>query len=166
MGVTPPNLTAGLWLGNALGLALLLLAAFYQLGGAVFGAGARLPQVQPLAARPVPQPSAKIGIGDRNPFDSSVAHWRASGASVPTMAGELRGVILLPGVQAVVTNSGTVRPGEMMTEGRVIRILDNRIIVGQGEGNREIKLPSADRPTLRSLNKTGTAANQSSKGTK
>lgn len=163
--MTPPNLTVGLWLGNALGAALLLLAAFYQFGGAVFGAGARLPQVQPLVARPVPQPSASAGIGARNPFDPSIAHWRASGAGAPALAGELRGVILLPGVRAVVTNSGTVRPGETMTEGRVIRILDNGIIVEQGQGNREIKLPSAGRPTLQSLNKAGTAANKTIKGT-
>ena len=150
-----PNATTGLWLGNLLGMLLLLLAVAYQLGGAVFTSDAHMPAIHPLLAQPVPQPVPLADIGGRNPFDSSSAHWKISGESNPAITGDLRGVILLPGAQRVVTSNGTVRIGEMLAEGRVVRILDNKIIVDQGHGKKELELPSARRPTLKSINKAG-----------
>lgn len=150
-----PNATTGLWLGNLLGMLLLLLVVVYQLGGAMFTSGAHLPAVHPLTVQPVPQPETLADIGSRNPFDASSARWKISSEDNPAITGELRGVILLPGVQTVVTSSGTVRLGETLAEGRVARILDNKIIVDQGHGSKELELPSARRPTLNSINKAG-----------
>ena len=164
--MTLPNPTTGLWLGNALGLLLLLLAALYQFGGVIFGMGAQLPQVLPLTAQPIPQPGLQADIGSRNPFDSSSTRWKTAGGNSPAITGELRGVILLPGVQAVVTNNGAIHLGEMLAEGRVAKILDNKIIVEQGGVNREIKLPSASRPTLQSISKANAATNKTIKVTK
>jgi hypothetical protein len=150
-----PDTTTGLWLGNLLGIMLLLLAVAYQLGGAIFTSGAHLPAVNPLTVQPVPQPETRADTGKRNPFDPSSARWKTGSGSNPALTGELRGVILLPGVQTVVTSSGTVRVGETLAEGRVIRILDNKIVVEQGSGSKELELPSARRPTLKSINKAG-----------
>ena len=150
-----PDTTTGLWLGNLLGILLLLLAVAYQLGGAIFASGAHLPAVHPLTVQAIPQPETRADIGSRNPFDSSSARWKTSSGNNPAIIGELRGVILLPGVQTVVTSSGMVRVGETLAEGRVIRILDNKIVVDQGHGSKELELPSARRPTLKSINKAG-----------
>lgn len=147
-----PDPTTGLWLANAFGISLLLLIVAYQFGGAFFGLGAQLPPVLPLVVQPVPQPGLEANAGSRNPFDSSSAHWKTSSGKTAA-SGELRGVILLPGVQAVVTSSGAVHLGETLTGGRVAKILDDKVVVEQENGNREMELPSAHRPTLRSLNK-------------
>lgn len=148
-----PNPTAGLWLGNALGISLLLLIVVYQLGGAGLDLGAQLPQVLPLAAQPVTHLGLEANAGNRNPFDPSATRWKISGENNPAITGELRGVILLPGVQAVVTSSGAVHLGESLTEGRITRISGNKVIVEQGNGSMEMELPSARLPTLQSINK-------------
>jgi len=148
-----PNATTGLWLGNLLGMLFLLLVVAYQLGGAMFASDAHLPAIQPLAVQAVPQPEILADIGSRNPFDTSSARWKISSENSPATTGELRGVILLPGVQTVLTSSGTVRVGETLAEGRVSRILDHKIVVNQGGSSKELELPSAKRPTLKSINK-------------
>ena len=164
--MTLPNMTTGLWLGNALGILLLLLVALYQLGGVIFGTGTQLPQVLPLTAQPIPQAGLRPDIGSRNPFDSFNTRWKTSAEKNPAPSGELRGVIMLPGVQAIVTNSGTVHLGETLAEGRVAKIMGDKIIVEQGNGNRELELPSAHRPTLQSISKANAATNKTIKGTK
>jgi hypothetical protein len=154
-----PNLTTGLWLGNALGLLLVTLVVASRIGGAVFGSGVRLPPVLPLTAQPVPPPEPGADIGSRNPFDVSAAHWKTSKENNPAPGGELRGV------QTVVTSSGTVRLGETLGEGRVARILPDKVIVAHGNVSRELELPSAHRPTLQSINKarSGPHTNKGSK---
>ena len=151
-----PNPTAGLWLGNAFGILLLLLIVAYQIGGAVFDMNAPLPKVQPLAAQPIHQPEPQADIGNRNPFDSSAARWKTDAEKNSALSGELRGVIMLPGVKAVVTKGGAVHLGEALAEGRITKIMGDKIIVEQGDASREMELPSAHRPTLRSLNKANT----------
>jgi hypothetical protein len=160
-----PEATTGLWMGNLFGILFLLLAVAYQLGGAIFASGAHMPEINPLSVQPVPQPETRTDIGSRNPFDPSAARWKASGGNNPAITGELRGVILLPGVQTVVTSNGTVRVGETLPEGRVVRILDDKIVVEQGGGNKELELPSARRPTLKSINKADHGPN-TTKGSK
>jgi len=147
------NITTGLWLGNLLGMLALVLVVVYQLGEAVFTSDVHLPDIRPLVAQAITQTDAIADIGSRNPFDSSATRWKIVSATNPSTTGELRGVILLPGVQTVVTSKGTVRVGETLTEGRVTRILDDKIVVDQGRSSKELELPSAKRPTLKSINK-------------
>lgn len=149
------NPTTTLWLLNALGVFLVLSAAFYRIGPVFLGSGVTLPKIGAIPAQPIQQLAAIPGTGDRNPFDPASAQWSvARPDDSQAQTGELRGIIRLPGVQLALTGSGTARIGEPVAGGKIRRILNDRIVVENATGMKEIELPSAHRPTLGAINKT------------
>lgn len=148
------NPTTVLWLLNALGALLVISAITYRIGPAFLGVGVALPKIGAIPAQPIQQLAAIPGTGNRNPFDPASAQWSvARPDDSPAQTGELRGIIRLPGVQLALTGSGTARIGEPVAGGKIRRILNDRIVVENATGMKEIELPSAHRPTLNALNK-------------
>lgn len=153
------NPTTALWLLNAFGAILVISAAAYRIGPALLGGDVTMPKIGAIPAQPIQQLAAIPGTGDRNPFDPASVRWGgAQPVDIPAQAGELRGIIRLPGIRLAVTGSGTVRIGEPVAGGKVRRILNDRIVVENEMGMKEIELPSAHRPTLEALNKTRRSA--------
>ena len=145
------NPTVVLWAGNAAVWLLLALIVVYQFGLLSHGGGA--PKLRTLAPEPI-QPSAPLSdIAARNPFDPNGNHWRTTAAVAAGSVGELRGVILLPGVRAAITGGGLVPLGGQWGGGRVTGIDANKVIVQRQGAVSELELPSAHRPTLQSLNR-------------
>lgn len=155
------TLTKGLWVGNALALLAVVLVLYSQLSGLLFGSAKGRPELRPIQPQPLPVMERPPLNGNKNPFDSNAGHWKTAD-SKRGGDGELRGILLLPGVQVAVTGSGIVRAGESMNGGKIAGIKQDRLIIQQENQNQEIKLPSAQRPTLQTLNKAQTPSKEKS----
>jgi hypothetical protein len=145
------NPTTLLWASNAAVWPLLALAIGYRFG--LLDAGGGLPEMRSLTPVPM-QLSAQVSESvARNPFDPEGGHWGTAVATAPASGGELRGVMLMPGVSVALTGTGVVRLGEQLAGGRVKEIRANKVIVRRDSETVELDLASANRPTLQSLNR-------------
>ena len=147
-----PDSTVLLWLANAVGWIGLGLAALHQFGALAWRPAGALPEVKPLAPRTVQAPQAAPEVGARNPFDPGAAHWIAAAPKGAGGAGELRGVVVMPGVRAAVTGGGAVHVGEPLAGGRLAGIRGGTVLVQRENAVDEIEVPVFRRPTLQSLN--------------
>lgn len=161
-----PGVTIGLWLANAIGWLVLTLLVSYQFRIFLFDPAATMPAELSLVPKPVQLPEALPDTGNRNPFDTTALHWRTSAAASPAAgSGDLLGFIRLPGVNSALTSSGVVHVGEPLAEGKLLGMMEGKVIVEQASGKREMELPSARRPTLQSLVKPRSTQKNSTKGT-
>ena len=145
-------LTNGLLVGNAIALLILLWASYHQFGLLLFGSTKEQPALRTIEPQPLHLSERLQGSGKRNPFDAGAAHWKLADAQSGDKK-ELQGILLLPGVRAAVTDSGIVRPGDNMNGGKVSAIKKDRLVIQQENQDQEMKLRSAQRPTLQTLNK-------------
>jgi len=150
------NPTIVLWAGNAMVWPLLALVITYQFG--VLDLGGGLPKVQALKPVPIRLSALVSEGGARNPFAPDGGHWHSAVATTAsasgTSGGELRGIILMPGVSVAVTGGGVVHLGGPLAGGRVKEIRANKVVVQRDAETVELELASAHRPTLESLNRS------------
>lgn len=149
------NPTRLLWLATGVSVLTLALVLAYRLAPLLPGRGDNLPDIRPIAqpeslASALPPPV----VAARNPFDAGGTHWSqpGKGAEGPT-AGAIKGVVLLPGTQAVLTEGRTVKFGEALEGGKLVGVEGEQLIIQTSEGRRRIDLPGAHRPHLKDLNR-------------
>jgi len=143
--MTPRSLTVGLIAGNAIAWAGLVMIALYQFGMLGFSRHGEMPEIATLAPTTVIPPDSPRIDGRRNPFDLTGTHWKigpaAASVTAESSATDIRGVLQLPGVCAVVTSQGAVRIGETMAGGKFSGIRGSKVIVEQQDGRQELDLP-------------------------
>lgn len=151
-----PDATVVLWLANGVGWIVLAIAALHQFGVLAGRPALALPEVKPLSPLLLQPPPAAAEVGARNPFDPAAGRWLAAAPEGPRAPGELRGVLVLPGVRAAVTGGGVVLVGEPLAEGRLVGIRGDKLLVQREDAAGavdEIEVPALHTPTLESLNK-------------
>lgn len=146
-----PNSTVLLWLANALGWIGLGIAAFHQFGALAWRPAGALPEVRPLSPRPMQPPQAAPEVGAHNPFDPGAGRWIAAAPQGASATGDLRGMVVLPGVRAAVTGGGAVHVGELLAGGRLVGIRGGKVLVQRENAVHEIEVPAFSSPTLQSL---------------
>lgn len=158
--MTQRGFTLGLLAGNVLAWAGLIAFVLYQLGFLALHGHVALPDIQPLAARAATPPESPAQVAARNPFDAAGAQWKPRTDTAGPIPGrhDIRGIVQLPGVRAIVTGSGTVKQGEPLAGGKFSGIRADKIVIDQESGKQELDLPNAHPPTLESLSKPGSAA--------
>ncbi len=145
-------LTVALWLANGFFWLLLVGFVIWRLQAVFLAAEAPALLVEPVSPETWPVPALLSGQA-RNPFDPAGTPWHfaSSTARVPT-AGQLRGIVVLPGVSVVLTDQGAVKPGESLVVGRLVSVRAREAVVQTPGGPQVLTLPGANRPTLRELN--------------
>ncbi len=145
-------LTVVLWLANGFLWLLLVGLMIWRLQAVFLAAEAPALLVEPLLAEAWPVPVLPSGQA-RNPFDPAGTPWHvaSSTARVPT-GGQLRGIVILPGVSVVLTEQGAVKPGESLLVGRLVSVTGREAVVQTPSGPQALTLPGANRPTLGDLN--------------
>ena len=147
-----PDSTVLLWLACALGWIGLCIAAFHQFGVLAWRPAGALPEIKALSPKPVQSPQATLEVGARNPFDPGAARWMVAEAPKGAGAmGDVRGVVVLPGVRAAVTGGGAVHVGEPLGGGRLVGFRGDKILVQQNNAVDEFDVPALRSPTLKSL---------------
>lgn len=149
------NPTGLLWLGVAVSVLTLGLVLAYRLAPLLPGRSGDLTEIRPIsrpeALAPPPPP---VTVASRNPFDGGGAHWSQSGKATDNAAsGAIKGVVLLPGAQAVLTERRTIKFGETLEGGKLVGVEGEQLIIQTSEGRRRIDLPGARRPHLNDLNR-------------
>ena len=139
-----------LWSANLTILLFFMLFVCYQSYLVYFGSTVKVPEIRPLHPHPVILNAPPVNAGARNGFDTSGIHWRAD--SISPAVEELLGVMVMPGVRAALTNNGTVNVGSPLAGGKLLQVLEDRVVVERASGPEVILLPIAHRPTLQSLN--------------
>lgn len=155
------NPTLLLWVANGIALLLLLALVVYRLGPLLPGASGPMAEIRPLTQAEVAEPPASpVTEITRNPFDPAGSPWRLSASTTDDKpaAGAVKGVMILPGVKAVITDGATVRFGETLAGGTIIGV-DRQQLLLEGPGGRtRIDLPGAQRPHLKDLNRSDAPA--------
>lgn len=149
------NPTVLLWLATGASVVILTLVLAYRLAPLIPGNGGNLPDIRPIdqpeALAPSPPPGPVAG---RNPFDAGGTHWSQPGKGVESVAsGPIKGIVLLPGAQAVLTEGRTVKFGETLEGGTLVGVEGEQLIIQTSEGRKRIDLPGAHRPHLKDLNR-------------
>jgi hypothetical protein len=149
------NPTRLLWIAMAISVVTLGLVLAYRLAPLLPGQTGNTADI-----RPIGQPEAlasvlpPVLVAVRNPFDVGGTHWSqpVKGAD-NTAAGPIKGIVLLPGTQAVLTEGRTIKFGEDLEGGKLVAVEGEQLIIQTSEGRRRIDLPSARRPHLKDLNR-------------
>lgn len=151
-------LTRTLWAGNAIAIATLLAVVLFRFGALMPG-DAALPDLRPLRVAELAPPPLAQTPGERNPFDPSGMAWREpKDDEASAGSGELKGIIVLPGVRRAVTDRGSVGTGEALGAGRIVSIDDRAVVVDTGSGRKPLETPGVRRPRLQDLNRVGKLA--------
>ena len=146
------KLTTGLWIANSLAVLLLAGSAWYQ-ARLLFGPLAtEFPSDLTLKPAPYKAPQPMALVFASNPFDPTGKAWMAKDAPKKSGAGQLHGYMELPGTKSVLTANGVVRKGDSLANGKMVDIQKDEVIVQQATGNVALPLPSASRPSLKTLN--------------
>ncbi len=98
------------------------------------------PAAQQLPAITLPPLIVHSDIGPqaRNAFSVDGSPWRGQPASTPqntSSATHTKGIVSLPGVEGVVTESGFVKPGQMLPEGRLKSIVPGGYVTTTARGD-------------------------------
>ena len=152
------TLTRGLWLAN--GLLWLLPCGFLAFGAAKIFLGGEAPplRLDPLRTEAMP-PLALASAGTRNPFDPAGAAWLAADSPGPAATpGQVRGIVVLPGVAVALTDRGAVKPGAALDAGRLRSVKTTGAVVDTPGGPQALVLPGSNRPSLQDLNRARPAA--------
>ena len=157
----PMTLTRALWLANGFFWLLLAgLVAFRVQQVFVSGAVPAL-RLDPLPAEALP-PLAQVSVPTRNPFDPSGTAWQAAGSPVSAAApGQVRGIVVLPGVGVAMTDRGAVKPGEALDAGRLVSVKVAGAVVDTPGGRQALVLPGSNRPSLQDMNRARPTAAKS-----
>lgn len=151
---TSQRLTRLLWLANAVGILLLLGAAFGRTWTAFSAASVPLPDVAPFRPATLPALPLPAEIGERNPFDVAGQAWRPAPAGAELAGtGSLRGIVLLPGARFAVTDRGMARAGDSIAGGKLLGLEARRVLVESGGRRQALDLPSEKRPRLADINR-------------
>lgn len=149
------NPTRLLWLATGASVVLLTIVIAYRLAPLLPGKGGNLPDIGPigkLEALAPGLPPAQVAV--RNPFDVSGTHWSQPGKEVESAAsGPIKGIVLLPGTRAVLTEGRTIKFGEALEGGKLVGVEGEQLIIQTSQGRRRIDLPGAHRPHLKDLNR-------------
>lgn len=145
-------LTMALWLANVFFWLFLIGFVIWRLQAVLVAGEVAKLRIEPVSAPAWPLlalPSAQA----RNPFDPAGTPWHVASSAAPVVAtGQLRGIIVLPGVSVALTDKGAVKPGESLTVGRLVSVKAREAVVQTPSGLQALTLPGASRPTLRQLN--------------
>lgn len=147
------SLTLALWLANGL-FWLILIGLVAWRAQAVFLAGdAPALRLEPVTAAAWPA-LVLASAQARNPFDPAGTPWFAAGSAAPPgpAPGELRGIIVLPGVAVALTDHGAVKPGASLDKGRLLSVKAAGAVVDTPSGRKTLTLPGSGGLTLQQLN--------------
>jgi hypothetical protein len=151
-------LTSALWLANALLWLLLVLFLAARIQQVFFAGETPLLRFDPVVATSLP-PLALASASTRNPFDPTGSPWQAADAPAPTAApGQVRGIVVLPGVGVALTDRGVIKTGESLDAGRLLSVKISGVMVDTPSGPQGLLLPGANRPALQDLNQEKPAA--------
>ena len=144
-----------LWFAMATSIAVLSVVLVYRLAPLLPGRGESLSEI-----RPIGQPEIfasglpPAAVASRNPFDPGGTHWsKPSGPADGTGTGAIKGVILLPGARAVLTEGRAVKFGDVLGGGKLLGVEGQQLLIETTEGAKRIDLPGANRPHLKDLNR-------------
>lgn len=142
-----------LWLAFAVVTAMLVGLLLYRLAGVFSVDEATMPRFIPMSTDRV-APSFGVALPGKNPFDPTGAPWTAvqEGGS-QAGAGHLKGVVLLPGAQFVLTESGLVKPGAELAEGKLLAVSSGGVLVEAAGRQEQIPVAASKRVRLNDLNK-------------
>jgi hypothetical protein len=159
------SLTSALWLAN--GLFWLLLIGFLVLRvQQTFFVGEVPPlRLDPLSTQALPA-LVLANASSRNPFDPAGTPWALASAPAPAKAGQVRGIVVLPGVAVALTEGGVVKPGQSLDDGQLLSVKTSGAVVDTPTGRQTLILPESNRPkSFQALNqaKPATAAPAASK---
>lgn len=105
-----------------------------------------LPLQVAAIALPAAQRHDPMAFVDRNIFDPDGKPWEAVAAAdakaakaADLAASTARGLILLPGLEGVLTDNGFIAAGQAMPEGALKRVTDSGYVVAGSGGEREVK---------------------------
>ncbi len=134
---------------------ILVMVVAYRMMPLFLGNGSNLPDIQPIGnLEPLSfeQPAATAVV--RNPFDAGGMHWSDSGKATDGIAaGPVNGIILLPGLKAVLAEGRTIKFGETFEGGKLVGVKGEQLIIRTSEGSKRIDLPGANRPHLSDLSR-------------
>lgn len=149
------NPTRLLWIATAISVVVLTLVLGYRLAPLLPGKGSNLPDIRPIGQPEALAPGLpNTPVAVRNPFDVSGTHWSQPGKGMETAdSGPVKGVVLLPGTRAVLTEGRTVRIGEALAGGKLVAVEGEQLIIQTSEGRKRVDLPGAHRPHLNDLNR-------------
>ncbi len=152
---SPTDPTRLLWIATGVSVALLATGLAYRLAPLLPGTSGKLSEIRPIdqpdALAPAMEP---VSVAARNPFDPGGAHWSQPDKGIEnTATGAIKGIVLLPGAQVVLTEGRTVKFGETLEGGKLIGAEGEQLIIQTGEGRKRIDLPGARRPHLKDLNR-------------
>ncbi|HEY6897937.1 MAG TPA: hypothetical protein VI279_11795, partial [Rhodocyclaceae bacterium] len=117
-----------------------------------------------LAPTAMPAAASLEMNASRNPFDSSGGIWNDPKAEGGGDTGELKGILLLPGVHRLLTGRGPVKPGEMLDQGKVLDMTKQGVKIQTQDGTTTLELPGAHRPHLEDLNRAAPRAKHQEQG--
>ncbi len=146
------QLTRVLWLANALFWLLLAGLVAFQVRQIFFGGETPVLHLEAITVQPL-RPSALARTATRNPFDATGTAWLAAGSpGAEATPGQVRGIVVLPGVGMAMTDRGPVKPGGSLDAGRLISVKPTGAVVATPSGLQALVLPGTKRPTLQDLN--------------
>jgi hypothetical protein len=141
-----------LWLAVGLAAAALGSMLLYRAANVFTADEETLPRFLPLAVHK-PVSSLSVALPGRNPFDPTGTPWASVQADQSQAnAGRLKGVVLFPGTQLVLTESGVVKLGANLAEGRLIAISPSGVLVDTAGRREQIPVPASKRIKLKDLN--------------
>ena len=142
-----------LWLSFVVVTATLLGLLFYRVAGVISTDDATMPRFLPLyvdrAAPPV-----STALPGKNPFDPSGVPWastQAGGSQAGT--GRLKGIVVFPGTQFVLTETGVVTLGTDLKEGKLLAVRGEGVLVETAGKQEHIPVAASKRMRLNDLNK-------------
>jgi hypothetical protein len=155
--LTPTQL---LWLTN--GVCWLLLVGFVVMRVEQVFFTEALPSLRLDAAATEAQitpPPSLSGLPGRNPFDPAGTPWQLAGSTAPAVSpGQVRGIVVLPGVGVALTDGGVIAPGAELDAGRLMSVKSSGAVVDTPVGPKALTLPGSNRPTLQDLNQASPTA--------
>jgi hypothetical protein len=154
-------LTRALWLANALFWLLLAGLVAFQIQQIFFAGETPALRLEPVTVEALP-PLALAGAATRNPFDAAGTAWLAAGSTGPEATpGQVRGIVVLPGIGLAMTDRGPVKPGASLDAGRLLSVKAAGAVVATPTGPQALALPGSNRPTLQDLNQAKPMATNS-----
>jgi len=157
----PLTLTRALWLAN--GFFWLLLAGWvaFRVQQVIVSGPAPALRLDPVQAEALP-PLVLVSVPTRNPFDPAGTAWQAAGSPASEAApGQVRGIVVLPGVGVAMTDRGAVKPGQALDAGRLVSVKVAGAVVDTPGGRQALVLPGSNRPRLQDLNQAKPTAAKS-----
>ena len=160
------SLTLALWLLNGLAWLVLIVVSAWRFQEMLVPDPVLALHLEPTSM--IDLPKSDVITKSRNPFDANGTPWRKEvDGDVAHGSKQLKGIIVLPGVGVALTDHGSAKMGDAISQGVVVSVGRRGIAVALTKDDEKptVLLPESERLTMQDLNRNGKSTPPSDKTT-